>query len=134
MELKDAALLRVVAQKMLELKSPQIALVVLKELLALRPDEPQSYRDYALALAQDGKYNKAVSYLWKLVEQPFEGRFSGIHLIALNEINHLLAQHPKEIYGLQNPIRKNACIPIRTRRMVVGFQMILHKDTALKSI
>lgn len=115
MELKDAALLRVVAQKMLELKSPQIALVVLKELLALRPDEPQSYRDYALALAQDGKYNKAVSYLWKLVEQPFEGRFSGIHLIALNEINHLLAQHPKEIDAKYIPSYFKANLPVDIR-------------------
>lgn len=115
MELKDAALLRVVAQKMLELKSPQIALTVLKELLKLRPDEPQSYRDYALALAQNGKYNAAVRYLWKLVEQPFEGRFSGIHLIALNEINHLLAQHSNEIEAKYIPAYFKANLPVDIR-------------------
>ena len=97
MELKDVSLLRVVAQKLLAFKSERLALVLLKDVLNLRPEEPQSLRDYALALAQIGQYNKAVNYLWKLVEQPFDDRFTGIHLIALNEINHLVAQHPKEI-------------------------------------
>ncbi|MFM7006152.1 MAG: VIT domain-containing protein [Flavobacteriales bacterium] len=115
MELKDAALLRVVAQKMLELKSPQLALEVLKEVLTLRPEEPQSYRDYALALAQVGNYDKAVRYLWKLVEQPFEGRFSGIHLIALNEINHLLVKHPKEIEAKYIPAYFKANLPVDIR-------------------
>ena len=97
MELKDVSLLRVVAQKLLVFKSERLALVLLKDVLNLRPEEPQSLRDYALALAQMGQYNKAVNYLWKLVEQPFDDRFAGIHLIALNEINQLVAQHPKEI-------------------------------------
>lgn len=115
MELKDPALLRVVAQKLLELKSNKIALDVLNEVLELRPEEPQSYRDYALALSLDGKYDRAVRYLWKLVEQPFDGRFSGIHLIALNEINHLLVKHPKEIEAKYIPAYFKANLPVDIR-------------------
>lgn len=97
MQLKDAALLRVLAQKLVQLKSFKMAIGILKSVIELRPEEPQSYRDYGLALAQMGKYNEAVRQLYKVVKEPYDGRFEGIHLIALNEINHLIAQHPKEI-------------------------------------
>ncbi|MEY4287683.1 MAG: hypothetical protein RL511_1772 [Bacteroidota bacterium] len=97
MQLKDAALLRVFAQKLLQVKADKLAIDVFKNVIDLRPEEPQSYRDYGLALAQLGKYNQAVQQLYKVVKQNYDGRFEGIHLIALNEINHLIAQHPKEI-------------------------------------
>jgi hypothetical protein len=97
MQLKDAALLRVFAQKLLQLKAEKLAIDVFKAVIDLRPEEPQSYRDYGLALAQVGKYNQAVQQLYKVVKQSYDGRFEGIHLIALNEINHLIAQHPKDI-------------------------------------
>jgi hypothetical protein len=97
MQLKDAALLRVFAQKLLQLKEEKLAIEVLKSVIDLRPEEPQSYRDYGLALAEIGKYNEAVKQLYKVVKQDYDGRFEGIHLIALNEINHLIAQHPKQI-------------------------------------
>ena len=97
MQLKDAALLRVLAQKLVQLKSYKMAIGILKSVIDLRPEEPQSYRDYGLALAQMGKYNEAVRQLYKVVQKPYDVRFEGIHLIALNEINHLIAQHPKEI-------------------------------------
>ncbi len=115
MELHDVQLLRVVAQKLLVFKSERLALVILKEVLDLRPEEPQSLRDYALALAQMGQYNKAVNYLWKLVEQPFDVRFEGIHLIALNEINHLVAQHPKEIDTKAIPSNFIVKLPVDVR-------------------
>ena len=97
MQLKDAALLRILAQKLLQLKAEKLAISVFKSVIELRPEEPQSYRDYGLALAQVGQYQQAVRQLYKVVKQPYDGRFEGIHLIALNEINHLIAQHPKEI-------------------------------------
>ena len=97
MQLKDAALLRVLAQKLVQLKSYKMAIGILKSVIELRPEEPQSYRDYGLALAQMGKYNEAVHQLYKVVQKTYDGRFEGIHLIALNEMNHLIAQHPKEI-------------------------------------
>lgn len=115
MELKDVALMRVVAQKLMEFKAKKLALVLLKEVLELRPEEPQSYRDYALALAENGQYNLAVSCLWKLVKQPFDGRFAGIHLIALNEINHLLVKYPKQIDAQQIPSEFRVKLPVDIR-------------------
>jgi hypothetical protein len=97
MQLKDAALLRILAQKLLQLKTEKLALSLFKSIIELRPEEPQSFRDYGLALAQMGKYNQAVRQLYKVVKKPYDGRFEGIHLIALNEINHLIAQHPEKI-------------------------------------
>ena len=97
MQLKDAALLRILAQKLLQLKAEKLAISLFKSILELRPEEPQSYRDYGLALAQIGKYQEAIEALYKVVKEPYDGRFEGIHLIALNEINHLIARYPREI-------------------------------------
>ncbi|MEY3728026.1 MAG: hypothetical protein RL098_1497 [Bacteroidota bacterium] len=97
MQLKDAALLRILAQKLLQLKAEKLALSLFKSIIELRPEEPQSYRDYGLALAQIGKYQEAIEALYKVVKEPYDGRFEGIHLIALNEINHLIARYPREI-------------------------------------
>ncbi|MEY3741437.1 MAG: hypothetical protein RL371_337, partial [Bacteroidota bacterium] len=44
-----------------------------------------------------GKYQEAIEALYKVVKEPYDGRFEGIHLIALNEINHLIARYPREI-------------------------------------
>ena len=57
----------------------------------------------------------AVNCLWKLVKQPFDGRFWGIHLIALNEINHLLVKYPKQIDAQQIPSEFRVKLPLDIR-------------------
>jgi tetratricopeptide (TPR) repeat protein len=97
MQLQDASLLRILAQKLMQVKASQLAMPLFKELIDMRPDEPQSYRDYGLALASIGQYQEAIEQLYKVVEKPFDPRFTGIDLIALNEINHLYFTHQKEL-------------------------------------
>lgn len=115
MQLKEVALMRVLAQKLLQLKAYDLAIKVLIDVVDLRPEEPQSYRDYALALAQIGEFNKAVKILYTLVSKEFDARFEGIHLIALNEINHLLKKHPNEIQATYIPTYFKVSMPMDIR-------------------
>ncbi len=52
LELEDAALLRVLAYRLLQIGQLDLAVQTFQQVLELRPEEPQSYRDLALALAQ----------------------------------------------------------------------------------
>ena len=61
-------------------------LVRRERVLALRPDEPQSYRDLALVCAALRDYQRAVDLLWQVVSRPWDGRFPQIGLIALGEL------------------------------------------------
>ena len=48
-------------------------------------EEPQSFRDLGLALEAAGQYQAAVASLYEVVVRPWDGRFDGISLIALDE-------------------------------------------------
>jgi hypothetical protein len=60
--------------------------------LALSPDEPQSYRDLGLALAQEGQLQGAVDRLWDVVSRPWNDRFPEVELVALAELNAIVAR------------------------------------------
>ena len=52
MELEDATLLRVLGYRLLQIGQLDLAVQTFEHVLELRPEEPQSYRDLALALAR----------------------------------------------------------------------------------
>jgi len=62
---------------------------VLREVLRLSPDEPQSHRDLGLALADAGQWQEAAERLWDVVARPWNARFPDIDQIALAELNAL---------------------------------------------
>ena len=73
-----------------------------EQVLELRPEEPQSYRDLALALtrrAEDGSrplepvradYARALDLLVQVVMGRWDARFPEIEVITLEEVNHLI--------------------------------------------
>ncbi len=97
LDMENHSLLRIVAQRLLQLGEKKLAVALFKHLIEIRPEEPQSYRDLGLAFEQIGNYNEAIRYLYKVVKEPYDGRFEGIHCIALNEINNIIAQHPRNL-------------------------------------
>jgi hypothetical protein len=74
-----------------------LALPVLERVLALAPHEPQSWRDLGLAYAEDGQWQKAVDHLYQVVIRPWHGRFPDVELIALAEMNALIADAPTKV-------------------------------------
>ncbi len=92
MELENRNVLRILAYRLLQADDTAVALPVLRTVLALSPDEPQSWRDLGLALAKANQPQAAVDQLWQVVSKPWAGRFPGVELIALAELNAIVAQ------------------------------------------
>ena len=72
------------------------AIEVFERVLALRDDEPQSYRDLALALGERWQHTaagddilRAMELLYAVVKKDWE-RFPEIEIIALMELNRLI--------------------------------------------
>ena len=103
LQLEDAALLRVLGYRLLQIGQLDLAVMTFEHVLEMRPEEPQSYRDLALALtrrAEEGSrtdaraahairddYARAVDLFGKLVMGRWDERFPGIEVIALEELN-----------------------------------------------
>ena len=89
MELENPALLRILAHRLAQLGRLDLSAMLFEEVLRLRPEEPQSYRDLALVLARQKKYTRAIELLYKVVLEKWD-RFAEIELIALMELNALI--------------------------------------------
>jgi Vault protein inter-alpha-trypsin domain/Uncharacterized protein conserved in bacteria (DUF2135) len=67
-------------------------------ILMQRPQEPQSHRDYALALQDAGLYQNALDTLYATLTNTYDGDllsdYQGIEETILLEINALIAAHP----------------------------------------
>ncbi len=90
LSLEDAQLLRVLAYKLSAYKAYPEAVAISRKVVAIREEEPQSYRDLGLALAQAGEYQQAIETLYKVVENPWDQRFREVQLIVMNEINSIV--------------------------------------------
>ncbi|MFC2349296.1 VIT domain-containing protein [Capnocytophaga granulosa] len=90
LSLEDAQLLRVLAYKLSAYKAYPEAVSISRKVVAIREEEPQSYRDLGLALAQAGEYQQAIETLYKVVENPWDQRFREVQLIVMNEINNIV--------------------------------------------
>jgi Ca-activated chloride channel family protein len=91
MDLENRHLLRILGYRLLQAGYPEPAIPILRQVLELAPDEPQSWRDLGLAYQDAGRFQEAVEHLYRVVEQPWDTRFPEIELIALTELNALLA-------------------------------------------
>ena len=102
LELEDPALLRVFARRLVQIGELDLAIVTFERIAELRPDEPQSHRDLALALADRADqrraddpngafadYQRSLDLLARVVMDEWE-RFAEIELIALVELNDIL--------------------------------------------
>jgi tetratricopeptide (TPR) repeat protein len=120
LQLEDASLLRVLGYRLLQLGYLDLAAQTFQQVLDLRPEEPQSYRDLALTLArraektaaernapsgaQPGQgeglreidesvradYSRAIDLWIQIVLKRWDNRFPEIELIALEELNHVV--------------------------------------------
>lgn len=101
-ELDDHEVLRALAYKLESFKANDLALYVYKEVMKLRPEEPQSTRDLALAYENVGNYQKAFDLLFKiingdLVEKDLDGRFHGIEQLAFIEAGHIYQRNKDKL-------------------------------------
>ncbi len=90
MDLDNRHLLRVLGYRLIQADAPALAVPVFEQVLAMGQEEPQSFRDLGLALAAAGKPQQALAPLYQVVVRPWDSRFDGIALIALDELTNLV--------------------------------------------
>ncbi|MEP6881106.1 MAG: VIT domain-containing protein [Dokdonella sp.] len=97
MDLENRAILRILGYRLLQAGKPSLAVPLFEQVRDLAPFEPQSFRDLGLAYADIGEYQKAADALYEVAKREWDGRFAEIGLIALTEMNALIAAHPGTI-------------------------------------
>ena len=108
LDLESAPLLRIVAHRLQQIDQLDLAIDLFEKVLAMRPEEPQSYRDLALVFAEraelamkdpgqlsDRTRNdlvRSMDLLNKVILGTWDGRFPEIEVIALMEFNRLITK------------------------------------------
>lgn len=131
-DLDNHEVMRALAYKLDYFKTYELALQVYKEVLKLRPEEPQSTRDLALAYENVGNYQKAFDLLYtiiegQLVEKDIEERFYGIEHLAFVEACRLFHRYGSELK--LNDTQKKLIKPIQVDLRIVADWN--HNDTDL---
>ena len=94
LELDNPALNRIVAHRLRQMQEFELSKLLFEEVIRLRPEEPQSYRDLAFVLAEQAQYDEAIEILYSIVLKEW-GRFEGIETVVINELNNVIAQAKK---------------------------------------
>ena len=122
-------LLRVFAYKLETINNYKLASYIFNQVLKLRPEDSQSYRDLALSYQEIGEEQKAFDLLNKIVsgavyEKEGRRKFQGMQTITKNEINKLIQKSSKvndELLESYNKIETNFDV-----RVVIDWN---HNDT-----
>jgi len=101
LELENASLYRLLGYRFKEYGEYALEKFVCRKVVRWRPMEPQSYRDYALALADNGEEQAALDSLYELLTKQYsedvenrEGG-SGMEKVVIMEMNRLIAKNVK---------------------------------------
>ncbi len=97
LEMENHQLMRILAHRLEQLGYFKLAVLIFRDVLKIREEEPQSYRDLGLALELEGNLQEAADNLYKVAEIKWDSRFNEIELIALNELNNLISKNPDKI-------------------------------------
>mgnify|MGYP003945167715 CR=1 FL=1 len=97
LDLENADLYKTLAYKLKQTGNYKDEIFITQKILQWRPMDAQSYRDYALALADNGQYQAALDNLYKVLTQSYNSQIAdrdqGIEEIVISEINNLIAAH-----------------------------------------
>ncbi len=95
MKLESPELLKTYGYKLLELNKPAEAVEVFKELVKIKGEDPQSYRDLAMAYEKNNSYQEALDTYYIILSRKWDWRFTQIKDVVLKEMNRLIAVHSK---------------------------------------
>jgi tetratricopeptide (TPR) repeat protein len=113
MELENRHVLRVLGYRLMQAKAPALAVPVFRQVLVMGEEEPQSFRDLGLALEAAGEYQAAVASLYEVLVRPWDGRFDGISLIALDELTRLIARERVDASAIDPRLRRAMPLDLR---------------------
>lgn len=113
MQLENRHVLRVLGYRLMQANAPDLAVPVFRQVLRLGEEEPQSFRDLGLALEASGQYQPALDALNEVVVRPWDSRFDGISLIALDELNTLAARERVDARAVDPRLRRALPLDLR---------------------
>ncbi len=90
-DLENRHTLRTLGQRLMQAGEAKLAVAVYRKVLEIGPEEPQSFRDLGLAYAAAGERQRAIDTLYEVVVRPWHNRFPQIELIALADLNAVVA-------------------------------------------
>lgn len=101
LDLENADLYKTLAYKLKQTGNYDSEIFITEKVLHWRPMDAQSYRDYALALADAGQHQKALNNLYKVLTQSYNSQIAdrdqGIEEIIISEINNLITKHGNKL-------------------------------------
>ncbi len=93
LDIQNSELYKIILYKLKEYQEYETELWIAEQILAWRPFDAQSYRDYALALLDNDQPQKALNFLNKILENDYSeeiaARDYGIEEVIVTEINHI---------------------------------------------
>lgn len=119
LDIENEELYKLLAYKLKSAKIYDKELWIFGKVLEWRPFDPQSYRDYALALEDNGKYQEALDTLYKIFNrsytQELAGRDYGIEETVLMELNEMISRHRNEmdISGINSKLIADLPVDVR---------------------
>jgi tetratricopeptide (TPR) repeat protein len=112
--------------KLKEVKEFEPSLFAFKKVLDWRPMDPQSYRDYALALEDNGKHQQALDTLYTAITNNYAENISsmyhGIEETILPEMNRMIAVHKDKLNISRIPKKLVQTMPVDIR-VVLNWNM-----------
>jgi len=91
MNLENHELLRILAHRLEQLEYYELAIYVYEEIVKIRGEEPQSYRDLALCLSAFKKYDEAADVMYEAISKSWDSRFPQIESLMCVEFNKIIA-------------------------------------------
>lgn len=126
LNLDDHELYKMLGYKLKAVGAYRDEINAFKKVLEWRPQDPQSYRDYALALSDAGFYQNALDTLYlsltKNYDQQIKGLYPGIEEIIVTEINNLIALHGNKLDVSKIDMRLLKLMPVDVR-VVLNWNM-----------
>ncbi len=115
MNLENRQVLRVLGYRLMQADANALAVPVFEHVSRLAEDEPQSWRDLGLAYAAAGHEQDAIDSLYRVVTGTWDSRFPSVELIALGELNAIVARarRPLDTRGIDRRLLRNLPLDLR---------------------
>jgi tetratricopeptide (TPR) repeat protein len=101
LDFQNHELFKLFGFKLREMGEGELAEFIFRKILHWRPQEPQSYRDYALALLDNKKYQAALDTLYRALtyDYPEDIRddYDGIEEILITDLSHLAHRYGDKV-------------------------------------
>ncbi len=130
MDLDNRSLMRAAAYKLRYMGESQKAIILFRKVVELFPEEPQSYRDLALAYADTGRWQEAADTLRLVLEKPMDARFQGVEQVAANELGRIVSRAQQE----GKPVKLDGVDAAFLKPIEADLRVVINWDTDMSDM